>query len=106
MFAGIDWGIAEQAKKFIQEAQAGNPIARMELMENSGLYAKMYIAILAKEKHKLALVFVEQRGFDEEAVMRPSVSLKILREAMLEPTPIRKDETQVADNLAVALAKA
>lgn len=104
VFAGIDWGIAKQAKKLIKEAQAGNPIARMELMENSGLYAKMYIAILAKEGHKLALIFIDQRGYDERAVMKPAVSMKILREAMLSHAD-QKDETQVSGNLGVAITE-
>lgn len=104
VFAGIDWGVAEQAKKLIKEAQAGNPIARMEIMENSGLYAKMYIAILAKDGNKLALKFIDQRGYDERSVMKPSVSLQILREAMLSHAD-QKDETQVNDSLALELTE-
>jgi len=104
VFAGIDWGIAEQAKKLIKEAQAGNPIARMEIMENSGLYAKMYIAILAKSGNKLALKFIDQRGYDERSVMKPTVSLQILREAMLSHAD-QKDETQVSDSLALELTE-
>lgn len=104
VFAGIDWGIAEQAKKLIKEAQAGNPVARMEIMENSGLYAKMYIAILAKDGNKLALKFIDQRGYDERSVMKPAVSLQILREAMLTHAD-QKDETQVNDSLALELSE-
>lgn len=104
VFAGIDWGVAEQAKKLIKEAQAGNPIARMEIMENSGLYAKMYIAILAKDGNKLALKFIDQRGYDERSVMKPAVSLQILREAMLAHAD-QRDETQVHDSLALELSE-
>lgn len=104
VFAGIDWGVAEQAKKLIKEAQAGNPIARMEIMENSGLYAKMYIAILAKDGNKLAIKFIDQRGYDERSVMKPAVSLQILREAMLAHAD-QRDETQVHDSLALELSE-
>lgn len=104
VFAGIDWGVAQQAKKLIKEAQAGNPIARLEIMENSGLYAKMYIAILAKDGNKLALKFIDQRGYDERAVMKPAISLQILREAMLTHAD-QKDETQVRDSLALELSE-
>lgn len=104
VFAGIDWSIAKNAKLLIQEAQAGNPVARMQIMEDSGLYAKMYIAILAREGDTLATKFITDRGITEEDLRKPAMALSVLREAMLEHAD-QKDETQVSDNLGRAIAE-
>src|SRR5207249_3576129 len=31
VFTGIEWGLADRAKNLMREAQAGNPIARMQI---------------------------------------------------------------------------
>ncbi len=97
VFAGIDWGIARNAKELIFQAQAGNPIARMQIMEDSGLYAKMYICMLAKEGNPMATKFIVQRGITESDLRKPSMALSVLREAMLAHAE-QKDETKVSDN--------
>lgn len=103
VFTNIEWGMANTAKKLISEAQAGNPIARMQIFENCNLYAKMYIAILAREGKPLAQKFLVQRGI-EEGDLDGAMALKVLREAMLSDVG-QKDETQVADNWAEANAE-
>ena len=95
VFTNIEWGQANGAKKLLKEAQAGNPIARMQIFEDSNRYAKMYIAILVKDGNPLAKKFIEQRGI-EEGDLDQSMSLKILREAMLKDVD-QRDETDVAD---------
>ncbi len=97
VFTNIEWGLANNAKKLIKEAQAGNPIARLQIFEECNLYAKMYIAILVKEGHPLAKKFLEQRGI-EEGDLTNALSLKILREAMLSDVD-QRDEREVADSL-------
>jgi len=104
VFAGIDWNIARNAKQLIQEAQAGNPIARLQIMEDSGLYAKMYIAILAKEGNPMATKFIVDRGITEADVRNPAMALSVLREAMLQHAN-QRDETEVSDNLGSELGE-
>jgi hypothetical protein len=97
VFTNIEWGLASRAKSLMKEAQAGNPIARMQIFEDCNLYAKMYIAILVKDGNALARKFIEDRGI-EEGDLDQAMSLKILREAMLKDVD-QKDETEVADSL-------
>jgi hypothetical protein len=104
VFAGIDWGIARSARELLQEAQAGNPIARMQIMEDSGLYAKMYICILAREGDPLATKFITERGISEADLRKPAVALSVLREAMLKHAD-QKDETKVSKNLGEHIAR-
>ena len=101
VFSGIEWGMANTAKTLIREAQAGNPVARIQIMEDCNLYAKMYIAVLVRDGHPMGKKFIEQRGI-EEGDLSDSMALKILREAMLASVDQRA-ETEVSDNLAAAL---
>jgi hypothetical protein len=96
IFTNINWGEAKKAKAMLLEAQAGNPVARMEIFKNSNLYAKMYICVLCKEGNPLAKKFVVQRGIEEED-LDGAMSLKVLREAMLESAD-QKDENDIEDN--------
>src|SRR5205823_2629849 len=82
VFAGIEWNEAKKVKSLIKEAQAGNPVARIQLMEDSSRCAKMYIAVLAREGHPLATEFIVKRGYTE-ADFNDATSLKIIREAMM-----------------------
>jgi hypothetical protein len=103
VFTGIEWGLADRAKAMMREAQAGNPIARMQIFEDCNLYAKMYICVLVKEGNPLAKKFLEERSI-EEGDLNDAMSLKILREAMLKDVD-QKDETQVSDSLAEHMAE-
>jgi hypothetical protein len=105
IFTGIEWGIAKQARGLIKEAQAGNPVARVQLFENSALYSKMYIALLDQDGDVLAKKFIIDRGI-EEGDLTGAMGLKILREAMLESAE-QKDETEfsAAEELVGGLAK-
>jgi hypothetical protein len=95
IFTGIDWSEANRAKKLLEEARAGNPVARVEIFEKSNLYAKMYICLLCRDGNPLAIKFVQQRGI-EETDLDTSMSLKILREALLDSAD-QKDERDVRD---------
>jgi hypothetical protein len=96
IFTNIDWGEARKAKALLTEAQAGNPVARMEIFKNSNLYAKMYICVLCQEGNPLAKKFVIQRGIEEED-LDGAMSIKILREALLQSAD-QKDENDIEDN--------
>src|SRR5207253_2738147 len=49
VFTNINWGRARTAMAVLAEARAGNPQARVQIFEDSNLYAKMYICCLANE---------------------------------------------------------
>jgi hypothetical protein len=91
VFTAIDWSLAANAKKLIREAQAGNPVARMQLFEDSALYAKMYIALLVQEGNRLAKQFIVDRGI-EEGDLGSGMGLQILRKALMKGGD-QKDET-------------
>jgi hypothetical protein len=91
VFTAIDWSLAANAKKLIREAQAGNPVARLQLFEDSALYAKMYIALLVQEGNALAKQFIVDRGI-EEGDLSSGVGLQILRKALMKGGD-QKDET-------------
>jgi hypothetical protein len=82
IFSGIDWGKAKKAHKTLLQAQGGNMQAQIEIFENSGFYAKMYLAILCRDDQPLAKKFVIDRGI-EEGDLDNVQGLKILREALL-----------------------
>lgn len=96
VFTNIDWSEADRAKALLKEAQAGNPVARIQIFEESNLYAKMYICVLCRDKVSLALKFVDQRGIEESDLSTP-MSLKILREALLASAD-QKDENDIDDS--------
>ncbi|HVJ51043.1 MAG TPA: hypothetical protein VM689_01185 [Aliidongia sp.] len=96
VFTNIDWAEANRAKALLKEAQAGNPIARMEIFQASNLYAKMYVCVLCKEGNPLAQKFVGQRGLTE-GDLNTAMSMKILREALMESAD-QKDENDIADS--------
>jgi hypothetical protein len=96
VFTNIDWAQARKAKALLTEAQAGNPVARMEIFKNSNLYAKMYICVLCQEGNPLAKKFVIQRGIEEED-LDGAMSTKILRDALLQSAD-QKDENDIEDN--------
>ena len=105
VFAGIDWGRAKDVKAMIKEARDGNPMARMQLMKKSGLYAKMYIGIMAREGNPIARKYVVDRGLSEADIDNPAIAISVLRDAMLNVEDQRNEE-EVSDNLAVEVVVA
>ncbi len=95
VFAGIDWSIATKAMKTLDEAQAGNPVARVEIFKECGLYAKMYICVAARDGSPVAKQYIIDRGLTEGDLTRPMV-LKILREKLLKKSD-QKDESKNTD---------
>mmetsp|Transcript_21069 Transcript_21069/g.34869 ORF Transcript_21069/g.34869 Transcript_21069/m.34869 type:complete len:697 (-) Transcript_21069:30-2120(-) len=82
-FAGVDWKKAEKANKTINEARAGNNKARIKVFKHSNLYAKQYMAIMAKKGDPIALDYLQSRGLTEVDFTGP-MSTKILRQALLK----------------------
>ncbi|HMF12682.1 MAG TPA: hypothetical protein VKE94_10265, partial [Gemmataceae bacterium] len=77
IFAGIDWGMVRRAKKTLREAQAGNPQAQVEIFQNSALYAKMYLVLLAKKNHPEARKFLIDRRITEDDLNK-ATAMKIV----------------------------
>jgi hypothetical protein len=77
IFAGIDWRMVRRAKKTLREAQAGNPQAQVEIFQNSALYAKMYLVLLAKKNHPEARKFLIDRRITEDDLNK-ATAMKIV----------------------------
>jgi hypothetical protein len=99
-FTNIDWAEAKAAKKIMAEARAGNPVARMEIFKNHNTYAKMCLCVLAQDGNPLAEKFIVQRGIEEDD-LNDAMSMKILREALLDSAG-QKAEEDVPDSLLLA----
>jgi len=97
VFTNIEWGQATKAKDMLAEARAGNPIARIEIFKEAATYAKLYIAILARDGDKTALDFVEKNGIDETTIANKANAIWIL-EAALRADSGQKAEDEIADN--------
>jgi hypothetical protein len=102
VFNGIEWGQANSAKELIAQARAGNPVARIELFKDSATYAKLYIAILAREGDSTAVDFVEKNGIDETTIANKANAIWILEKALRADSGQKADE-EVPDSLADAL---
>ncbi len=96
VFTNIEWARADDAKQLIAEARAGNPVARIELFKQAAQYAKLYIAILAREDEKTARSFVESNGIDETTIANKANAIWIL-EAALRADSGQKAEDEIAD---------
>lgn len=109
VFTNIEWAQATKAKDMLAEARAGNPVARIEIFKNAATYAKLYIAILARDGDKTAVDFVEKNGIDETTIANQANAIWIL-EAALRADSGQKAEEDIADswidaNTGGALAK-
>lgn len=102
VFSGIEWGQANSAKELIAQARAGNPVARITLFKDSATYAKLYIAILAREGDKTAVEFVEKNGIDETTIANKANAIWILEKALRDDSGQKADE-EVPDDLSDAL---
>ena len=83
IFAGIDWSAAQKAKKTLEEAKAGNYQAQVEVFDDLNFYAKMYLAIMVKEKNPQAAKYLVNQGI-EEGDLDGATSLGILRDHLME----------------------
>jgi hypothetical protein len=100
-FANVDFNRASSAKQTLLRAQAGSTVDRLLVFENCAVYAKMYIAILAKEKNKLAEEFIIKRGYTESDIAKEEVSATILREFLMKDAK-QVDERETTDSRLVA----
>jgi len=96
VFTNIEWAQAKSAKELLAEARAGNPVARIEIFKNSATYAKLYVAILAREQDPTALAYVEKNGIDETTIANKANAIWIL-EAALRAESGQKADDEVAD---------
>ena len=101
VFTGIDWSEAKRAREMLEEARAGNPVAKVEIFKNSNLYAKMYIVLLAKDGDKLAEQFIVSKGISEENLTK-SVSDKIMTQALLKASG-QQSEEEISESLLEAM---
>lgn len=91
IFTGIEWAAADRARALLEQAQAGNPVARIQIFEDSPMYAKMYICCLVRDGNPLALRFVEQRGIDESSMTKAD-SLMVLAEFLMKDAGQRNEQ--------------
>src|SRR5262249_4898166 len=89
-FSCIDWKHAKNAMKLLNEAQAGNPIARTEIFKNCHIYAKMYLCVLAREKDPIAHEFIVNRGLTEPDLSR-SQALLVLSQKLMKKAEQKDD---------------
>ncbi len=71
----------KNCKALLQQAAAGDPEAKQQLMRDSSFYAAMYLAIAAKEHDPEALRVLGDMDFDEQEIEENNAY--ILRKAML-----------------------
>lgn len=102
VFTGIDWNQARKAKEMLEEARAGNPVARVQIFKESNLYAKAYLVTLAKDGDSLAVQYIVNKGIDEKALSNKALSEKILTEALLKMSGQVNDQ-EVPDSLFEAM---
>jgi hypothetical protein len=103
VFTGINWNEARKAREMLEQARAGNPVARVQIFKQSNLYAKSYLVMLAKEGDKLAVQYIVNKGIDEKALTNKSVSTRILTDALLKLSG-QTSEEDVPESLAEAMA--
>jgi len=102
IFTGIDWNEAKRARETLEEARAGNPVARVQIFKDSNFYAKMYLVLLAKDGDKLAEQFMISKGISEENLTQ-GMSEKILVEALLKASG-QQNEQDVSESLGRAMS--
>ncbi|MCB9795426.1 MAG: hypothetical protein H6741_22200, partial [Alphaproteobacteria bacterium] len=87
----IDTNKAQEARKLLEEARAGNPVAREEIFRHHGRYAVALIAILAKEEgDPIALAIYNNHSITEDMVAKSSVRVLkkyLMRELVVEDVP-------------------
>jgi hypothetical protein len=103
VFTGINWNEARKAREMLEQARAGNPVARVQIFKQSNLYAKSYLVMLAKEGDKLAVQYIVNKGIDEKALTNKAVSTRILTDALLKLSG-QTNEEEVPESLAEAMA--
>lgn len=101
-FSCIDSTTAKKAMKTLDQARAGSTKAQVKIFRDSATYAKMYMAMKAKDGDKFAIQLIENRGLTQEDLDRPEMSLRIIRQALMDDAG-QKDEAGRA-NLAMNVA--
>lgn len=101
-FSCIDSKTASKAMKTLQQARAGSTKAQKKIFKDSAVYAKMYMAMKAKDGDKFAIQLIENRGLTQEDLDRPEMSLRIIRQALMDDAG-QKDESKRA-NFAMNIA--
>jgi hypothetical protein len=91
IFSIDDWRQAEKAREMLEEARAGNPVARVEIFKQSNLYAKMYLCLLARDKNPLATSLLIDKGYTEDNLTTPE-AIKVLRQALLDSSGQKSEE--------------
>jgi hypothetical protein len=104
-FQTVDWGAAEKAQKVLAEARAGNEAAMQEVFAHHAAYAKMLIAIYAKNKNPLAIKYFVQRGLTEQDLDDKATSMGILMEFGLKESKEEEAPKTFTQTLTDALEK-
>jgi hypothetical protein len=105
-FKAVDWSAAEKAQKVLMEARAGNEAAMLEVFSHHAAYAKMLIALYAKNKNPLAIKYFVQRGLKEEDLDHRATSMDILMEFGLKQSSEEEAPKTFGQTLADSLDKA
>lgn len=95
VFTGINEAQMAKARKLLKKARAGDRQAKIDIMQNSPIYAKMFIAIGATENppNAIALEFIRQRGITERDIKNAGTSTMIVRR-FLRKQLLEKSEEQ------------
>ncbi len=83
VIANIDFNNLDAARQTLKKARAGDMVSQQLIFRQSAYYAKMFIALLAKDGDKLAVKFLVDRGYSESDLKREDVSIAILRDALV-----------------------
>src|SRR5438105_874775 len=104
-FQVVDWGAAEKAQQVLRDARAGSEAAMQEVFAHHAAYAKLLIAIYAKNKNPLAIKYFVQRGLTEQDLDHKATSMGILMEFGLKESKEEEAPKTFTQTLTDALEK-
>lgn len=102
VLAGIDWSRSKEARETLERARGGDPLAQQLVLKQCSFYAKMYLAILAKDGDPLATKYLIKEGIRENDLKKESISTKILADALMKSSK-QVNEEEVPESLFDAL---
>lgn len=104
--SAIDWSAAADAMDTLHAAQAGDEESMQTIFERHSHYAKLLIAISAKEGSQLAREYFVDRGLTEDDLAHPATSMEILYEFGLKRSKETEAPATFSDSIKNKLEKA
>lgn len=94
VFTGINEAQMKKARDLLKKAQNGDRQAKIDIMQESPVYAKMFIAIGATEDppNAIALEFIRQRGITERDIKNAGTSTMIVRRFLRKQLLTKSEE--------------